>query len=378
MEKIPSPTTNEEEESLKRERAISDTYREMQEMGLTPISIMRAGGNPEEIRALETPQLNLSHPFAVFEVMTPDDPSTTHIYKTQLAKVPWGDLSREVLFYAQVLPRIKKLIPADIADQIEFPTLGQVYHDAEGETKGIVLFGLKGEILGEHDQKPGKQFFPEDLDRLIAIIKAVQNVNIQELTEASPEIKLQEKDLGAVEHAYIKKGEPRRKTLQKLLGDDALIKIDALLETSSQLQQNQPTRLLSEDVFTINLMRMPNGKLASFDWERLYLGKNPADDYGKIVSRLWNDEKMQHLLIRKILEANSDIPGFRDMFRANLLSREGSHFLKRYTILLEDATAHPENYQDKRAIVEEARQGQRAIKKMIEDILNNTGPWAVV
>jgi len=131
-------------------------------------------------------------------------------------------------------------------------------------------------------------------------------------------------------------------------------------------------------VFQTNLMVMPDGRTGSFDWERLKVGTNPGHDYSKFASRMWTEPEKQAAFIRATLEANADTPGFKEMFKSNLLATEYSHLFRHYAGILEKHAADPNRYATRPQLLQEAQQAAPALAEAIRELLDDSGPWAEV
>lgn len=340
--------------------------REMLDIGLTPLMIIQ-GSVARDVVALDS-GAELHRPFGVFEVALDYEPDSRYIYKSEVPSAESKGMDREVYFYNVVLPKIQKELSEKSKAHIEFPRIGHVYRNGE-KPKGILMSKLDGKVLGTHDKAQPGLIKEEDLDAIIDLILAIQKIDPK--TIDPDQVVMPDLNYADIEH---KRLDHKREAIREILGEEALTQIADLINQSAKAQEAQPLRLLSEDVFTTNLMKLADGRLGSFDWERLHTGRNPADDYGKIVSRLWSEPALQKLLIRKILIANKQIPNFREMFKANLIAREGSHLLHHYHRILLQHESDPNSVSPERH--EEAKAGKPAIQKMIQDILDDAGPWS--
>jgi len=357
--------TQEETPEARNNRIFEGFNKEMLEMGLTPITIIQ-GSTARNIVALESGGA-LNRPFAVFEVSPDYDPEARLIYKSEVPSERGEGTDREVYFYSSILPQIQKELPNETRENIVFPLLSHVYQ-GPSRPKGILLSKLEGKILGTGDRAHLGILEERDLDLIVDLIRAVQKIDPATIDKSK--VALPDLDYSVLERQRV---EEKKEILREILGEGALLKIEKLLEESAAAQKNQPLYLLSEDVFTTNLMKLADGRLGSFDWERLHTGKNPADDYGKMVTRLWSEPELQSKIISKILEANQDIPGFQEMFRSNLISREGSHFLNHYHDILTTYAANPARVSAEQ--YEEAKAGKLAMQKLIMEAASGIGPW---
>jgi hypothetical protein len=108
----------------------------------------------------------------------------------------------------------------------------------------------------------------------------------------------------------------------------------------------------------------------------LNIGTNPAHDYSRFTSRLWQEPEKQSDFIRAVLKANADTPGFKEMFKSNLLATEYSHLFRHYSSILEKHAADPNRYATRPQLLQEAQRAAPVLKEAIRDLLDNTGPWA--
>ncbi len=360
--------TESKENKEERARGVLEGYlNEMRELDLKPSAVFIK----TEARDIENldPKLIMRRPFGVFEVESRENPNKKLIYKTEIPSSESKGMDREAAFYRELIPEIKSNMDPGIRDEVVFPELYET-HPPSGNPKAILISKFEGKILGTHDTTNADAMEEKDMDRIIEIILAVQKISPEKVKHLAPS--LHESNYEKIESSKLAQ---KKEAIITILGEDVFRKAEALSRESFEFESQQPVRLLSEDVFQTNLIKLPDGRLGSFDWERLHAGKNPADDYGKIVSRLWSVPELQEKMIARILEKNKQIKGFKEMFRFNLFIREGAHLLIHYDKLLKKYEKNPQEFEDKINLLKEAREGKKAMMHMMDDIINESGPW---
>lgn len=348
-------------------------FEEMKEHGLIPETMFQQGkeypATPEGTAAL------LERPFGVFRVAEQHQKIVQSgeraVFKTQMESKTDAGIDREVAFYQKFLPQIQNSLSPEVREGLTFPKLLHVY-EREGKAKAILLSELQGELMGVHDYGREGKATTEDFQRIIELVRAVQKLSPEELQASSPSTK-------TIDHANREAewlSQDKVDLISKELGQGYDAKSLQVISEAEKFIRQQPERVLSEDVFQTNLMALPDGRTASFDWERLEIGTNPGHDYAKFASRMWTEPEKQEEFIRMTLAANRDIPGFKAMFKSNLLATEYSHLFRHYAGIVERAEADPNRYATRPKLLEEAQRATPVLKQAITELLDDIGPWA--
>ncbi len=363
-----TPVAMPEIEDSKNREIFRGFFEEMDQMGLIPLTIIQ-GSEATDIVALGT-GAQLKRPFAVFEVSPQSDHSlaTRYVYKTEVPGKRDPGIRRELLFYRTLKTMIKTGLPKGMEEEIVFPELAHAYTTPEGP-KGIVMTKIEGKITGTATKADPETLTIRDADRIVALIQAVQQISLESIPDRSH---LPERDYEKDETKYFDRHLP---LIRELFGEESAQKAKALFRRSLAAEKQQPLRLQSEDVFTINLVKMADGRLGSFDWERLHLGKNPAYDYTKMIAHLWSAPEVQRAMLRKAIATNTEIPNFRTMLASSLALREGTYLLNQYQTALREHDADPQKFEHRQDFIEEARQGKVALLALIKEILDGKGIW---
>jgi len=372
QEKVPR-VESPEERSERYAGELRGFFHEMQKNSLVPEAMFQQG---KEYGVAEGTTAKLERPFGVFRVAEQHQKlvgsGERAIFKTQMESEPRAGMDREVAFYQRFLPRIQENLSPDVREGLVFPKLMKVFENADGKAKAILLSELQGEIMGVHDYGFEGKATPEDFQRIIELVRAVQHLPVEELRELSP-------STSTTDHANREAEwftQDKVDIITRNLGEGYDTKSLQTIAQGEQFIREQPERVLSEDVFQTNLMVMPDGRTGSFDWERLKVGTNPGHDYSKFASRMWTEPEKQSAFIRAALEANADMPGFKEMFKSNLLATEYSHLFRHYAGILEKHAADPNRYATRPHLLQEAQQAAPALAQSIRELLDNTGPWA--
>ncbi|MEK7570014.1 MAG: phosphotransferase [Patescibacteria group bacterium] len=364
---------SEQEKAERHARELADFFQEMQEHGLAPEAMYQHG---KTYAANENGTVGtLDRPFGVFRVAEEHQrvvgSKERAIYKTQMESKTGAGIDREVAFYQKFLPQVQAALSPEVREGLAFPKLLKVF-EKEGKAKAILLSELQGDLLGVHDFGYEGKATTADFQRIIELVRAVQKISPAELQAASPSTK-------SIDHANSEAewlSQDKVDLIGKQLGEGYDTKsLQVITEAEKSIRQ-QPERVLSEDVFQTNLMVLPDGRTASFDWERLEIGTNPGHDYAKFASRMWTEPEKQREFIRMTLAANQDTPGFKAMFKSNLLATEYSHLFRHYAGIVERAEADPSRYANRPQLLAEAEQAAPALKQAIAELLDDTGPWA--
>lgn len=365
-----------EDPETRKERYASELagfFEEMKENGLIPEAMFQQGkeypATPEGTAAI------LERPFGVFRVAEQHQKIVRSgeraVFKTQMESKADAGIDREVAFYQKFLPQIQNSLSPEVREGLTFPKLLQVY-EREGKAKAILLSELQGELMGVHDYGREGKATTEDFQRIIELVQAVQKLSPEELQASSPSTK-------TIDHANREAewlSQDKVDIIGKQLGQGYDEKSLHVIAEGEAFIRQQPERVLSEDVFQTNLMVLPDGRTASFDWERLEVGTNPGHDYSKFASRLWTEPEKQREFIHMALEANQDILGFKAMFKSNLLATEYSHLFRHYAGIVEKHDADPNRYAARPQLLQEAQRAAPALKQAITELLDDTGPWA--
>lgn len=368
-------TQQQETAEQKKERyreELQKFFIEMEENGLVPEAMFQHGKEYEV--APEGTDVELNRPFGVFRVASLEQKIIgSHeraVYKSEINSEQGHGIDREIAFYKSFLPKIKENLSGDVRDEIAFPELLQVF-EKDGKPKAILMTELQGKIMGEHDFMHEDVADETDFRRIIELIKAVQKLDPFELQELSPSTTTQDDA-----EREQKKLDEKIEFIVEYTSEEHGTRAQALLEESRAYLEQQDEKVLSEDVFQTNLMVLPDGRTASFDWERLKVGKNPGHDYSKFASRMWTDPEKMNQFIKMTRKANQDIEGFDIMFRSNLLAYEYSHFMRHYTNVLRKHEADPEKYKDRPEVVEQAKRAVPVFAEAARELIDQTGPWS--
>ena len=356
----------ENKKEIERKEKLKDVYNDLFSRELFPLQVLQGSEVIDLAADKELYGVASKRPFIVLEAgkigeIDENGKMKKVIYKGEINDVgSLQSIKKEEIVYRDILPEIYDGFPENIKNNIVFPKLLDAVK-RDGETKAIVLEKIDGVICGDHNATKENIWDKKDIEAICCLIKELQKINPEKIKKDFPE--LLEKDFLKV---YEKKFKKHAKRMKEFLGVEYTEKINWLFKKGTEIISNQPSRLLSEDIFCFNTIKISDGKLGFIDWERPYTGKDVSYDYGKLISRLWTNPELQEEAIKTALKINEENTQFKDMLKTSLLFLEGEHMFRHYFERLEN-----DSLQEK----QEAKKAVRVFKKLFKDILDNKGIW---
>ncbi len=370
-EKDPEQRMDEGEEILEKTYEMQEKdkehlgfiYDDLYEKDFFPVSVLQGSEVVELTGDKDIYGVENGRPFVVVEVIGTNEKSgdSRAIYKREIkGDNPYQSIKKESIIYQDILPEIYEKLPENIKEKVVFPEIINEIKDGN-ETKAIILEKIEGYICGDHDTTKKGVWKEEDIEAICFLIKEFQEIDPEKIQ--SKGFELPYKDFF---ESYQKRFKDRAKPARELMGEEYFLKIEEIFRNIKKTIQEQPKKLLSEDIFCYNTIKMPDGRNAFVDWERPYLGNDVSADYGKLISRLWTDPEMQKKAIEKALKMNQDNPDFKNLLKASLLFGEGGHMFKHYYKRLNN-----EDLGEK----EEAKEAVKVFESLFKEILDNEGVW---
>ena len=338
---------------------LKNITEDLSEKKLIPIKLFQRN-NVIDLTVKKKHKAVFKGPFIVLEVKKTDK-NKKFLYKGQIKdNVPFRDIRKEEIMYRDILPEIYKNFPKNIKRKVVFPKLIEGVN-SKTKIKSIVRKKIEGVICGTHDATKKNIWDKKDVEAICYVIKEFQNINQAKIKKNFPEL-LERNFIEFYKNKFEKYAEP----VKNLLSEKYAGKMKKLLQKDEKIISKQPSVLLSEDIFCFNIIKMPDERLGFIDWERPHIGKDISADYGKFISRLWTNPRLQEEAIKITLKINQENSYFKDMLRASLVFLEGGYSFHYYFKRLEN---------DNPQVRKEAKKAVGVFKKLFKDILDNKGIW---
>jgi len=353
-------------EEKRIERKLKNVYQELLNRNLLPLKAWQGKKNIKITTDKKFRGVTFKRPFIVVEAakigtLKKSGKIKKVIYKGEIKQLGLlQDIEKEAIIYRDILPEIYKKLPNKIKKRVHFPKLIEIIK-RKGSVRAIIRENIEGLLCGDYEKTKINILNKKDVEAICYVIKGFQKINPEKIRKKFPE--LPENNFFEI---YKKKSEKYIKLIKKLLGDEYAAKMKKLLKKSKEIVPMQPMVLLSEDITTFNIIKMLNGKLGFFDWERPCVGRDASTDYERFILKLWTVPKLQKEAIKVTLKINQENPRFKDMFRASLVLFEGGYIFHDYFKRLKS-----NNLQKRK----EAERAVLVFKKLFKDILDDKGVW---
>lgn len=299
--------------------------------------------------------------FLVFEGANPDKKTVIFKMKLENSQDDRGTGHNEEYFYEDIVPEIKANWPADLT-RVKLPELYESGQATEGSY--VVTEFAEGEQVG-NVRETDHPLTDEEFDELVKFIRFFHNLLPPDKVKSiSPRMDFDLPGDAPTFDFYERKFNSHRPMLNKMLGEDYVAKMDQMLSENADLMKNSPLCFVNQDIVPANLVRSED-KLTIIDWERLKISPNPAAPYSHLIESHWQWPEIQNQMIQKTLEANKDIPHFKDFLRLDMI------FFK-YSIGYWWSREKPDNLPQKQELYDS---GSQALVNFLKDAIDKKGVW---
>ncbi len=304
-------------------------------------------------------QLDSNRPYIVLKTFSKVQ-NSHFVYKARLTEDFRSSALNELFFLKHVAPHLKSRLPKHLLDKIRFPKYIKGHH----KQPSFLMEYIEGKRLGGIHVFDLKVLKEQDLYILADAIKSIHKLTPGELKNIAPKIKL----WPSIEEQYHLHLSARLKMVQKTLGKKYSLRL------LSQLISNQNFVNLGKDLFAIidiqpsNIIKSNNGQLCLVDWDRISVSKNPAVNYGFILTDLWVDPALQQKYFDYVLKINRSVKNFKEYLRLDFIFNRGIGELAYWA---EELQAAPKASEKEQAALAVTR-----LSELLKQAINQIGMWA--
>lgn len=322
------------------------------------------GGKFIDVTQIENTGAHRNRPFIVLQVDSnnPEDEKDL-IYKLRSEPDKKGEAKKEISFLKNVVPLLNERMPEEIKEKVRLPVL-ESYRD-EGDYPFSTQEFFEGQIVGDTKRINPNVLNEEDIDAVAIFIRYLHDqLPVEQVQSLCPEIPT----IDNWPYAWYEYMVPRQEeNFRKHLGVDYYKLLVTTLENKRDFVENTELNFVAGDINPSNIIKMPDGKLGFYDWERIEIFKAPALDYGFMFATLWNRPDLQRNFLNKAIALNQDIPDFEERLRLDFIFVRGSGLLQGWSGRIDDPD------KETRKLAQDA---VNVISQQLKDALDIKGIWA--